>query len=328
MRSCLLLLIIALIIEPRSESFQYRSHPWVHQKYAHITMHIYRGPLKISSIEERRNFLQSISFVASTAMVFNKDFYAHAAILPSNSSSIDNGTTQQNMLKTLLSSVPVFTIVDPDGIPFMVVGEDAKISCYFFTTYAEADRLLSLARSSVDRTMNENNKEVEDNELSINPWKVAQISSVSLAFAVALVQRGKIGGAYFYIAPADTDVQDALDLSPKVKELSEGKVPLFYMENFTIDGIATKRNPLYFRKADLLHEWRKYNLSRNQDPPPIQVTELFAVLKLLLASTQEDDDIRSIVLIPPVESIQKAEECKARLRQSQAFQLGKRILVL
>lgn len=292
---------------------------------------------------ERRTFLHLLSFVSAATTSFNTN-HAHAAAVVSSSNSSSTGVmTQQQKVKALLHSVPVFTIVDPKGVPFMVVGEDAKISCYFFTTYSEADRLLSLARNSVDQSMKEKyikkeaNREdnKDDDEPYANPWKEAQISSVPLDFAVELAKRGKLGGAYFFVAPADVDVQDALALNPDVQELSEGKVPLFYIEDFTIvdnmeSALSTtkKQSPLYFCKKDLLKEWRKFHPKEIKDDPPIKVTELFAVLKILLSSTDVDDDIQSIIFVPPTDSIQKARECKARMGKNEAFQLGKRILVL
>ena len=55
----------------------------------------------------------------------------------------------------LLHPVPTFTIVDKKGVPYMVVGEDAKVTGYFFTTYDEASRILELAKSSADKSIKE-----------------------------------------------------------------------------------------------------------------------------------------------------------------------------
>ena len=112
----------------------------------------------------------------------------------------------------------------------MVVGEDAKLSAYFFTTYEEAARILSSANTATAASLKEvtaeqnakrkaeglkpfTKAEVEA-EIGVNPWSNgnARISSVPLDFGVELASRGKIKGAYFRIAPAEDDVQDAIEI--------------------------------------------------------------------------------------------------------------------
>jgi hypothetical protein len=232
-------------------------------------------------------------------------------------------------VQAFLHPVPVFTIVDSQGVPFMVVGEDAKISCYFFTTFSEANRLLSLARNSVDQEIIQKKREASSSkkgnpdESFENPWTQGRISSVPLDFAVGLAKKGKIGGAYFYIAPEGVDVEDALLLNPDVPELGEGQVPLFYMQDFTME----EKNPLFFHKNQLVNQWKKYH-PHDTVEPQILVTELSAVTKLILSSAQEEEDLQSLILIPPPESTRKAKECLAQMKTSEPFQLGKRILVL
>jgi hypothetical protein len=66
---------------------------------------------------------------------------------------------------------------------------------------------------------------------------MARVSSVPLDSAVTLVSKSSAsfgGGNYFRVAPAEKDVEDALELTGQ-KDLAEGKVPLFYYEDFTID---------------------------------------------------------------------------------------------
>jgi len=287
---------------------------------------------------DRRHAIHSISSVI--ALATTTTWTLNVALAEVNTQDASNTITNQQKIQALLHRIPVFTIVDSEGVPFMVVGEDAKISCYFFTTFSEADRLLSLARNSVDQSIKEqelkqksSKVEKDDDEPIVNPWKEAKISSVALDFAVGLAKRGKVGGAYFYISPAEEDVQEGLALNPEIQELGEGKVPLFYIEDFMIEekskssSTPMKQSPLFFRKRELLREWRKFHPTDKQEPP-IKVTELSAVLRLMRSSMDVDEDLQSIVFIPPIESIQKAKECLARMGKSEAFQLGKRILVL
>ena len=173
-----------------------------------------------------------------------------------------------------LRVVPTFTIVDTKGVPFMVVGEDAKVTGYFFTTYGEANRLLTLAKTSADSNIRQAlaelraqrrkeklpalSKQEEMDQVGVNPWKFARISTVPLDVAVTLVTKSMYSGKksssgnYFQVAPAESDVEDALALDKNGKdELAEGRVPLFYFADFELmhnDG-DLKQSPLYFRKV-------------------------------------------------------------------------------
>lgn len=49
--------------------------------------------------------------------------------------SIKNGVVSTNKLASLLKSIPTFAIVDERGVPYFVVGEDAKLTSYFFLSY-------------------------------------------------------------------------------------------------------------------------------------------------------------------------------------------------
>ena len=66
---------------------------------------------------------------------------ATGLLLPSSVLAGETAPQQtEGMLSTaaiadLLHPIPTFTIVDKKGVPFMVVGEDAKVTGYFFTTF-------------------------------------------------------------------------------------------------------------------------------------------------------------------------------------------------
>lgn len=120
-----------------------------------------------------------------------------------------------------LRMVPTFTLVDKSGAPFAVVGEDAKLSTYFFTTYDEAKRILKSAQKSFEKAKSEGIREANtkrakgklpaltaeqiDEEFGKSPWNYARISSVTLDFAVTLAIKasGKRTGSYFYVQPAE-----------------------------------------------------------------------------------------------------------------------------
>ena len=274
-------------------------------------------------------------------------------------------TTSQ--IQNFLQPIPTFTIVDKTGTPYMVVGEDAKLTAYFFTSYTEADRILKSANQSTIKTLKEAIKEenaerktnglkpmtqpeIEDS-VGINPWADARVSTVPLDFAVGLANRGKIKGSYFRIAPAEDDVQDAIAID-KIDDLAEGKVPLFYFEDFEQDlnkvsarggdggGSETettwsrnpdiqKKIPLYFSKDQLLSDWKKSNPKANKDSiPEVKVTELFSLLTSIVRAVDVDIDLEKLSLTAPVESEKKAKICEKKGGDEKPFKLGERLVIL
>jgi len=230
----------------------------------------------------------------------------------------------------------------------MVVGEDANPVAYFFTTYNEAQRILKLANESAIQTMNELRKQEiskrraagekpfskgeMDELVGVNPWSSenARISTVPLSFAVTLASKGKIKGAFFRVSPAEEDVVDALALDTTKNDLPEGKVPLFYFENFEIEipgESGQVQIPIYFLKSQLLNEWQKSNPGK--EPPPVKVTELFSLLTSMVDSKAPfNEDLEKLKLIPPPDSAVKAKLCMRKGGKSEPFKMGERIIVL
>jgi Tic22-like family len=259
-----------------------------------------------------------------------------------------------------LSNVPTFSIVDAEGVPYMVVGEDAKVTGYFFTSYTEAQRILQAATTATDRAMQQERKErqskpqsrndptIDDPNSNVNPWKAARISTVPLETAVALALSAvtTTKGNYFRLAPSEDDVQDALAASSSTAtELPEGKVPLFYYADFNLTAAeATVTNPLYFSRKQLEAAYRKAR-PREKQLPDVQVTELFAILSAMAKSGGSDsnndeklqttpteatnsNDLGSLVLIAPPESAKRAAECRKRGGTAPPLVLGQRNLIL
>ena len=271
---------------------------------------------------------------------------------PQSVVSVTNGddpssstTRSASEIARILHPVPTFTIVDADGVPFMVVGEDAKVTGYFFTTYTEAQRILTLARTSVDASIRDERTQQQQQQrgnvrpttttvsqstadpVLINPWKSARISTVPLDVAVTLSLKGLNGNTvrnYFQVAAAETDIQTALQLTNQTS-LAEGKVPLFYIPDWTLNDQTTTTTPLYFSQDELIRAYQTQNPSSSR--PAIQVTELFAVLT---AMATNDDDMQNttIVLVPPRSSAQWVRQCNAQNAGKPPFQLGQRNIVL
>lgn len=242
------------------------------------------------------------------------------------------GLLSTSYVADLLRVVPTFTIVDAKGVPYMVVGEDAKVTGYFFSTFDEADRVLKLATKSADKAIR-NAKQAKE-PVDENPWKRARIATVPLDFAVATVTKSQYTKSYFQVAPTVDDVEDALAITGK-KTLAEGKVPMFYMKDFTITNPNPKDekkngallSPLYFRKSELQQAYKKANPGQNE-LPEILVTELFAVVLAMVQPGGTDEDLKTLTIIPPKGSAQKAQQCEKSGGKEPPFVFGQRNLVL
>jgi hypothetical protein len=274
----------------------------------------------------RRTFLQSAALLSSMLPF---------SATPASAASPADTLMSREKIASLLRAIPTFTIVDAKGVPFMVVGEDAKVTGYFFTEFEEANRLLKLARSSVDKAIQQELREeaeqrnnpatTEDTTratMTVNPWNDARISTVPLDFAVTFVTRvrspSSSGNNYFQVAPSVQDIDDALAVTGKT-ELAEGKVPLFYFENFKLAADGT--TPLYFRKSELEAAYRA-QYPQSSSLPKLSVTELFAVLVQM--ATSQNEDLKTLVFVPLKNSAQKALQCKSDV----PFLLGERNIVL
>jgi hypothetical protein len=273
----------------------------------------------------RRDVLSSLIAAPLVAQIFP----AVASAAVADEGAAPDGLVTAYGLADLLRAVPTFAIVDSKGVPFMVVGEDAKVTGYFFTTYGEANRLLSLAKTSADKAIREAKAEMkkgdsqEQLEIGPNPWKSARISSMPLDFAVTLASKST-KGAYFRVAPAEEDIDDALAVIGK-DSLPEGKVPLFYFADFDVQRNGKEQSPVYFRKSELLAAWKREN--KGVEPPEVKVTELFSVLNEMVKPGGTDKDLIKLVFEAPVESEKKAKECNKASKEG-PFQLGERIVVL
>lgn len=249
------------------------------------------------------------------------------------------GQVSQSKLASLLKRIPTFAIVDARGVPYFVVGEDAKLTSYFFLSYGEAKRILDVAIKSSDKAIAETKKEIkakrgkvtkeDEEEIGMNPWKSARITSVPLDLAVSLASKGKLAGAYFRLAPSETDIEDALAADGS-DDLPEGKVPLFYVEDMTITDGDEVVSPLYFQKEQLVAEWKRQQKKAGSGDKPatpdIKVTELFATITEMVRPGGTDPELKTLQFIAPEDS--KARADKIKKGEKEPFRLGERLIVL
>jgi hypothetical protein len=270
-------------------------------------------------------------------IVFGSIITGASLALPLQSGAIDStsadGMVSTGKLASLLSAIPTFAIVDPKGVPYFVVGEDAKLTSYFFLSYGETKRILDVAEKSADKAIKEAKAELkkkngvltksDEEEIGTNPWKSARITSVPLDLAVTLSSKGKLAGAYFRLAPSESDIEDALSIDGS-EDLPEGKVPLFYFEDMTIPNGDNKLSPLYFQKDQLIAAWKKQQPSGAL--PDVKVTELFATLTEMIRPGGTDEELKTLVFVPPNDSKAKATQVLAG--EKEPFRLGERNIVL
>jgi len=296
--------------------------------------------VKHSALSCRR---EALARTATSLLVATLGFDPQQSLAANNSGNTNNGNDEgvisQSRLASLLQQIPTFAIVDPRGVPYFVVGEDAKLTSYFFLDYREAKRILDVAISSSDKAIKEIRKETrvknngvltkQDEEgMGTNPWINARITSVPLDLAVTLASKGKLGGAYFKLAPSSSDIEDALALDG-TDDLPEGKVPLFYVENMTI---SEGTEPLYFQKEQALVEWQRQQKKQAADGkdkkklPNVKVTELFATLTEMVRPGGTDEELKTLQFVAPADSKAKADLC--RKGEKESFRLGERLVVL
>lgn len=318
---------------------------------AFITPQVRKTPFSLKAFKDqnhgcsRRAFNSAVATLTVLSDFHSEQTAASAEDLVSSTGTENSKGLSQSQIFNFLHGVPTFTIVDKTGVPYMVVGEDAKLTAYFFTSYNEASRILISASKSSDKVIadleqEENtkrkikgekpmSKEELNDVVGENPWKEARISTVPLDFGVSLSSRGKINGQYFRLAPSEDDVEDALTIDKTIDDLAEGKVPLFYIEDFEITTSTEEKKqeiPLYFQKKQLVQAWKKQN--PRKELPEVKVTELFSVVKTMVNPDSKDDDLERLALIPPGESIAKSKICTEKGGKSEAFKLGERIVVL
>jgi len=288
--------------------------------------------------KDRRTFLTEALAVAAVFGV------AAPRTLPANAATATAGAEQGGLVSTsrvanLLRAVPTFVIVDRKGIPYEVVGEDAKPTAYFFTEYEEASRILKVARQSADRSIADSLRERkkkkrppqrDEEEELVNPWKDARISSVPLDTAVTLVTKSSMSN-FFHIAPSESAILDALTITGK-DNLAEGKVPVFYYKDWTTSNAQGDNNdkisPVYFRKSELERAYKSSPEYDDKTVPDVQVSELFAVLGEMVKPGGTDEELKTLVFVPPVGSLDRARECARQGGKEPPFVLGQRNLVL
>lgn len=266
-----------------------------------------------NEIDRRRMILQSI---ISTATCIS---------FPTASHAIDKSVLDKQAKR--FKSVPAFAIVNDEGVPFMILRNSGIASAYFFTSFEGASMVLEDAR----RDAKEKDLETE------KYWNDAKITSVSMEFALKLSKGNPLAAAQngikyqsvYDIIPSITALDNAarLDTSNLWKE--QGRVPLFYMDEFEIppevEG-GENRIPVFLEIADLLAAYeKKYP---NSSVPPVKVVELVDMFSFLVGggnSMKVNAKVaENFVVIANKDQKSKAVDLERNRDKSvPAYQLGK-----
>lgn len=241
-----------------------------------------------------------------------------------------------------LHAVPLFTIVDGNGIPFHTYDkESAGAFGYFFTTYTSAEYVLDDAKKAFAKAKTEAAaKKEEGAEGAIgedgagevpDAWGKAQIVTLPLDVVVQLSVKktqsiatngkGKKFNTYYQVIPATEDYEAALRIENGPRYGEKGRVPLFYVDGLTlppkIEG-GELFSPVYFRGKDLKDEWDRQN--PGTDLPKIKVRELNETFRAMIRPGGKDNSVKNLVFVPVPESVETA---KATAR---TYKLGEMIL--
>ena len=171
-----------------------------------------------------------------------------------------------------LRSVPLFTIVDGNGVPFHTYDKQSAGGFgYFFTTYRSAEYVLDDARKAFSKAKDDESKKKKKNDEArigdaniivkdLNPdakddgsndgevvpdaWGRAQIVTLPLDLvlqlsvkktqSIATNGKGKTFNTYYQVIPSTEDLNAALRIEDGQRYKERGRVPLFYVDGLTI----------------------------------------------------------------------------------------------
>ena len=206
-------------------------------------------------------------------------------------------------LLTQLQRVPTFCIVNSEtGAAYMVVKRNEGMAVgYAFTTFQGALAVLGDAVKAAEKGG------------YADIWKNATITTIPADIAMRLAlkqttrssQKDQSLGTLVNLIPGADDREDALQLGDK-KFNDQGKVPLFYLKELKLSDGST---PAYFKKQDLVEEWKKQYPSLN--PPRIKLLDLVETFQYTLRN-RSDELPANLLIVPNEEAVEAAKELKNR----------------
>lgn len=205
--------------------------------------------------------------------------------------SSDVGT---NRLEAQLSRVPIFTVTDANGRPFMSETEDGRLRRgYFFVQPADAQKFLENISADNDD---------------------AKVLTISLSEAYKFLDGKPVPSKSvperFELFPDDHELELAQAVTGGNFEKVFGKysVPIFYLDGL---GIQESKQggtvyPLFFEKEKLdetVKTLKKNDPSAELDPKDVQVIDLRQTIKEIKAGS--NPRLNNVVFVPLEESLAK-----------------------
>lgn len=236
-----------------------------------------------------------------------------------------------------LRAVPVFAIVDGDGVPFHTYDkESAGGFGYFFTSYRSAEYVLDDARKAFAKAKTDAADKKERGSIGEDgtgdvpdawgkarivtlPLDVAMQLSVKKSKSVAQNGKGKSFDTYYQVIPEEADQSAALRIEDGPRYRERGRVPLFYADGLTVPaGEGSTATPVYFRVKDLKAEWTRQH--PDEDLFAVRVRELNETFRAMVRPGGTDESVRDLVFVPIPESVEKAKGA------GRSYKLGEMIL--
>lgn len=238
-----------------------------------------------------------------------------------------------------LRTVPLFTIVDGNGIPFHTYDKDSAGGFgYFFTTYQSALYVLDDAKAAFAKAKEEaaNKKDGAEGAIGAegssdvpDAWGQAQIVTLPLDYVMQLsvkktqsvAQNGKGNkfNTYYQVIPSTEDLNSALRIENTPRYSERGRVPLFYVDGLTISTEeGSDMSPVFFRTKDLMAEWTRQ--FPDKEIPKIKVRELNETFRAMIRPGGNDKSVEKLVFVPIAESVEKTKTC------GRSYKLGEMIL--
>lgn len=219
-------------------------------------------------------------------------------------------------LLTRVKQIPMFCIVNTEGVPYMVISKSEAIARgYAFTSMEGAIIVLGDAQKAA--------KEGGYGDV----WKDATIVTIpgDIAMKMALQKKQRVGGrstsektvtvdSLVDIIPTNENREDALQIDKRAFQ-DQGKMPLFFVEK----GLLTDEGsvPLFVQKQMLVNAWKaKYTSSDPNDQfipplPKIQAMDLTFLMEAALRGYADKlPNNGDIVFIPDPEQVQTATKLK------------------
>ena len=207
-----------------------------------------------------------------------------------------------------LRNIPVFAIVNSDGIPYMIFDGSASATGYFFFSFRVAANVLEDARQK-DKTYE---KEWAQATIIVLPLTVALQLALRKTQRKAINYKDTLIDTFNDMVASEEGVEDAQLIDARNNPdrwTQKGRVPLFYISGLTVERDGRTLSPRYFNKLNLLEEWNRQH--PDISPPTIEIVEMVNLYRNAF-NKNELEKLANIILVPVQESNQVAAELRKR----------------